>query len=72
MTARESDRPRLLTRAFWAMMALALLSFLAAAAVTTFASRPAATPRPPAHAPPLAGGAMGAKRAAPQPSLGPP
>ena len=35
--ASMTDRPRLFTRGFWAMMALAVLSFLAAAAVMAFA-----------------------------------
>jgi hypothetical protein len=74
VTGRDTDRPRLLTRAFWAMMALAALSFLAAAVVVV-AIGPrhlAAKLGPPARAAPLAGAARGAKTAAPDPSLGPP
>jgi hypothetical protein len=73
MTGADAGRPRLLTRGFWAMMVLAALSFLAAAAVVTFGSRHlGARPGPPPRAAPLAGGARGAKTAAPQSSLGPP
>jgi hypothetical protein len=73
MTARNPDRLRLFTRGFWAMMALATLSFLAAAAVVAFGSRHlAVTPRSPAGAAPLAAEARGAKTAPPDPSLGPP
>ena len=74
MRGRDADRPRLFTRGFWAMMALAALSFLAAAAVVAFvphhlAGRAGVMP---AHVAPLAAGARGGKRAAPDPSLGPP
>ncbi|MDB5479811.1 MAG: hypothetical protein JWO83_864 [Caulobacteraceae bacterium] len=74
MTGRDADPPRLLTRAFWAMMALAVLSFLAAAAVmVAFGSRHvAAGPGPAARSAPLAEGSRGAKTAPPQSSLGPP
>ena len=73
MTGPDADRPRLLTRGFWAMMALAALSFLAAAAMVTFGSRHLAAARgPPPLAAPLAGSTRDAKTAPPDPSLGPP
>ena len=73
MTAPDGDRPRLLSRAFWAMMALALLSFLAAAAVVTFGpARPSASPRHGSAPAPLAEASRGAKTATPDPPLGPP
>jgi hypothetical protein len=73
MTAPDADRTRLLSRGFWAMMVLATVSFLAAATVVTLGSRHlGARPTPAARASPLAGGARDAKRARPDPSLGPP
>jgi uroporphyrinogen-III synthase len=71
---RAPDRPQLLTRAFWAMMALAALSFIAAAVVVTFGTpRLLATrPAPPAHATPLAAGARDAKDGPARSPLGPP
>ncbi len=73
MSAPESDRPRLLTRGFWAMMVLASLSFLAAAAVVaSHPHRPAPRLGPAAHVAPLAEPARDAKRAPPQSSFGPP
>ena len=72
MTDRE--RPRLLTRGFWAMMALATASFLAAAGVMLVFGSHHLTARPefPIRAAPLAEGARDAKTAPPQPSFGPP
>ena len=73
MNGPEVERPRLLTRGFWAMMVLAAASFLAAAAVVAFGARHlVASPHPSASPAPLAGAARGAKTAPPDPSLGPP
>jgi hypothetical protein len=73
MTRPDDERPRLLTRAFWAMMALAALSFIAASVVVSVGPRILATrPAPPAHAAPLAGEARGAKDGHARSPLGPP
>lgn len=73
MTGREPEQPHLLTRPFWAMMALAALSFIAAAMVVTLGPRfLAPRPAPPAHAAPLAGEARGAKDGHARSPFGPP
>jgi hypothetical protein len=74
MTNGLDDKPpRLLTRWFWAMMALAVTSFLAAAAVVSFGLRHHAGVAPSLARPaPLAAGARGAKTATPDSPHGPP
>jgi hypothetical protein len=73
MTGPDDDRPRLLTRAFWLTMALAALSFIAAAVVVSLGPRLlAARPSSPAHAAPLAEEARSAKDGHARSSLGPP
>jgi len=73
MTPRVDDRPRLLTRAFWVMMALAGVSFIAAAVVVALGPRLlAAHPVTSVHAPPLAGTPRSAKDAHARSPLGPP
>ncbi len=80
MTGGSARHAGLLSRPFWVMMGLAMLSFVAAAVVVTLGPRllppkaPATVATTPAVSAPLARAARGAKRASPDPSgsRGPP